>query len=322
MGTRRRSILAAAGLLAAFAATIAAAAPAVATTAPTRTTLPTLGGCCGVAQGMNGYEIVGYSFTASNEMHAVVWRTGRTVTVRDLGTIGGSFSAANAVNVHGDVAGYASLPGGTGFPNYHAVLWRHGKPVDLGTLGGDLSFASAVNSHGDVVGWSLTADGLQHAFRWHDGRMTDLGTLPGAFNSIANGVNDRGDVVGVSDGHAVLWRGGTVVDLGGGSNSSAQAINNHGDIVGYGGSGAQQPVRWHDGQVTVLDAAGGVANAVNERGDAAGWSSGADGHIHATVWRHGQAVDLGPDAQVNAIDNRGRLAGWVPIMNSQALFWR
>jgi probable HAF family extracellular repeat protein len=120
MGTRRRSILAAAGVFAAvLLSTTVVAGPAAAATVPTSTVLPTLGGCCGAATGINDDEIVGYSFTASGEVHAVVWRTGPTVTVQDLGTIGGQFSKAFAVNAVGDVAGFSTLPDNTAV---HAVL--------------------------------------------------------------------------------------------------------------------------------------------------------------------------------------------------------
>jgi probable HAF family extracellular repeat protein len=53
-----------------------------------------------------------------------------------------------------------------------------------------------------------------HAFLWEDGEMTDLGTLSispvGGNLSTALGINNRGQVVGVSSTasgeiHAVLW---------------------------------------------------------------------------------------------------------------------
>jgi probable HAF family extracellular repeat protein len=69
--------------------------------------------------------------------------------------------------------------------------------------------------------------------------MIDLGSL-GAEGSYANGVNERGQVIGGSfiadswDFHALLWEQGTVIDLGtlGGNNSYAEDINERGQVAG------------------------------------------------------------------------------------------
>jgi probable HAF family extracellular repeat protein len=58
--------------------------------------------------------------------------------------------------------------------------------------------------------------------------------------SIGYGINDAGDVVGMSayasagDGHAFLYSGGAMISLGtlGGFYSSAYGVNNHGQVVG------------------------------------------------------------------------------------------
>jgi probable HAF family extracellular repeat protein len=70
--------------------------------------------------------------------------------------------------------------------------------------------------------------------------MNDLGTL-GAAPSTANGINNKGDIVGQSYlpsntvYHAFLYSGGFMKDLGtlGGTDSAALGINNKGQIVGY-----------------------------------------------------------------------------------------
>jgi probable HAF family extracellular repeat protein len=69
--------------------------------------------------------------------------------------------------------------------------------------------------------------------------MRDLGTL-GGDTSYAFGINDRGDVVGMSQRasgelSAFLWRDGVMTDLGvatGGPGSIATVVNDRGDVLG------------------------------------------------------------------------------------------
>src|ERR1700730_12556699 len=79
-------------------------------------------------------------------------------TVRDLGTLGGTFSQAFGMNDKGAVVGYATLPGDTAL---HAFLWRKGEMTDLGTLGGSdsraYSQALSVNERNEVLGFSETS---------------------------------------------------------------------------------------------------------------------------------------------------------------------
>ena len=120
-------------------------------------------------------------------------------TITDLGTLpGGSYSAADAVNAHGEIVGYSNTASG----DQHAFSYtRAGGMVDLGTLpGGVFSQATAVNNRGEIVGYAGTPTGQEHAFFYTPSRgMVDLGTLPGGSYSMATGVNDRGEVVGVAD---------------------------------------------------------------------------------------------------------------------------
>ena len=66
--------------------------------------------------------------------------------------------------------------------------------------------------------------------------VTDLGTLLGGPTSQANGINDNGQVVGVSSNRAFLWQSGSgMQDLGmlpGGLYCEADGIDDSGQVVG------------------------------------------------------------------------------------------
>ena len=59
----------------------------------------------------------------------------------------------------------------------------------------------------------------------------DIGGFGGT--TVANGINNAGQVVGSSNGHAFLYSGGVMTDLGPGS---ANAINSSGQIAGHSGT--------------------------------------------------------------------------------------
>ncbi len=90
----------------------------------------------------------------------MLWRNGK---ITDLGSLGGDFSAAVAINERGQVIG-VSVPGGRA--SVHAFLWQDGRMTDLGTLGGAESDPSALNEHDQVVGLAGTARGKGHAVLW------------------------------------------------------------------------------------------------------------------------------------------------------------
>jgi probable HAF family extracellular repeat protein len=103
-------------------------------------------------------------------------------------------------------------------------------------LGQSSSNALAINNRGHIVGWAEVAGGCGGgAVEWQDGQIALL--VPDAANgaSVATGLNDRDEVVGVSGDHAFLYRRGALSDLGtlqGDASSSANAINEDGEIVG------------------------------------------------------------------------------------------
>jgi probable HAF family extracellular repeat protein len=133
------------------------------------------------------------------------------------------------------------------------VMWDNGRTIPLGTLGGVAwNTPMAINERGDVVGFSNVskADGATfnaQAFRWTRGRgIENLGALPGDSLSQALGINDKGQIVGISctagfgSCRAFLYDHGVMMDL----NEllpddyadhlyTANDINNNGQITGY-----------------------------------------------------------------------------------------
>ena len=75
-----------------------------------------------------------------------LWTKGDMI---DLGTLGGRFSGAMAINSHGQVIGYSE----TASLSTHAFLWEDGVMYDLGVPpGATSSFARALNDRGEVTG--------------------------------------------------------------------------------------------------------------------------------------------------------------------------
>ncbi len=135
----------------------------------------------------------------------------------DLGTLGGTFGAAQCANNRGEVIGASNLAGDV---MTHAFFWDDGVMTDLGTLGGDNSEAIWLNDAGDVVGSAdLPGSQIHDAVVWTHGNIHDLGTVAGDPCSRGRGLNARGQVVGgSSDCHNFLHafvgdEGGPMLDL-------------------------------------------------------------------------------------------------------------
>ena len=233
-------------------------------------------------------EVAGTSTDASGVFRAVIWRGGEAVA---LGSLGLPRSSVAAINNRGHVTGFADVLDATGRPTTHAYFWD-GEMHDLGTLPGqNQSVPFDMNDRDQIVGFS----GF-HAVRWEaDGTATDLGTLAWR-NAIAQGINNRGQVVGVGlsavgPPHAFVWTRGSYTDLGtlGGFTSSASRINDDGLVAGQAGTADNQThaVVWDDGRAIDLHPVGAsfsIAGAVNNRGDVLGSIGTATG-LAAVVWR-------------------------------------
>lgn len=192
----------------------------------------------GWAFGINKFGVIAGWFVAGRS-HGYVYREG---TLLDLGTLGGSDSAATAINDHGQVVGYAKIAGDA---NYHAFLWENGVMRDLGTLGGGFeSRAHDINNHGVVVGEAWTPWGDSRPFIY-DGVMRPLFGAPDCC-VVPRAINDHGAVVGTIAGNAsFLFEGGVLTRLeslpavrrAGWTQLIPNDINDRGWIVGMGRKG-------------------------------------------------------------------------------------
>jgi len=263
-----------------------------------------------------------------------------TYTITDLGTLGGTFGVAGVVTNSGAVGGNSTLIGDAVIRGF---LWTGGSLIDLGSLpAGPNVVAQNANERLRIAGG---ADGAStdhdanacwcpsnldcHSFLWQNGVMTDLGTM-GGNSSFAQWINNRGQIVGLSQINAIdpngevhlcgagpgnqmvrpyLFENGKFQELGtlGGYNAAALGINDSGQVSGGSevttsidptvGFVPHDAFLWSKGVMTDLGTLGGKFSfgvIVSNRGDVVGGSSLAgEEHTHGFLWQNGALIDLG-----------------------------
>ena len=328
--------------------------------------LGTLGGSGSVAEGISdrGWVVGSANLAGDQSGHAYLWRDG---VMTDLGTLGGLNSSEQwpVKDNRGLIVAVGETsnpdPFGENFCSFNTgltclgFLWQDGLKTPLPTLGGNNAQAVGINNHGQAVGFAeyntqdpncIPPQVLDvGAIIWgpQPGEIHILAPLPGDISAWAIGINDHGQVAGVSGNcvsgnfngtgappqHGVIWQNGAVTDLGnlGGScYTFPWAINNRGQIAGQSCLPGDQHVHtflWQKGTISDLGALPGdtdsTAFGLNDRGTIVGGSCNQNG-CRAYIWQHGVMTDLNTLVKPgstslylwygNDINSRGEIAAY------------
>jgi probable HAF family extracellular repeat protein len=271
-------------------------------------------------------EIVGFSETAVPDPNGEdICGFGTHLTCRPflsqflkmktLPTLGGNNGQASAINIRGQIVGFAengaldsTCPANTTNDRVALpVMWEKGtaKPLPLVSLDTD-GDAFWINDLGQAVGYSGNCTTALHGVSWKNDIISILADLGNG--AIAQGINNRGQIVGQvgsADGStflAAVWQNGAdgpVTNIGtapGDAAAFASGINDRGQVVGSSldsNFNWSHAFIWQDGVLTDLNTLfpassnlfPTMANKINESGQISGMAivlSGPHaGDIHA-----------------------------------------
>jgi probable HAF family extracellular repeat protein len=256
--------------------------------------LGTLGGNSAVPFGINDQgQVVGHSTTANGEHHAFLWENG---AMRDLAP-DRSDTRATIITNSGIIGGYEYRN-----PNSRILTWTGGVTTML-PFGGEGGATLVALSEADALLGSESPDAHHdRSFIWSGGVKQELGGLPAAqfgssLFSWAKAMNDAGQIVGSSQvgeyagspiSHAFIWGDGVMRDLG---------------LLGETRCDSRPDI----------SCGAAVAEAINNHGVVAGWSTDATGSVHAVLWTNGTTRDLGPGRAL-AINDAGDVMAYMGDM--------
>jgi probable HAF family extracellular repeat protein len=247
----------------------------------------------------NGEDICGFGTHAT--CRPFLWQVGH---MSALPTLGGNNGQASAINMRGQIVGFA----------------------ENGTVDSSCA-ANATNNR------------IQLPVLWENGKAQALPTVDGDPDGDALWINDQGQAVGDTETcggailHAVSWKNGTAVALQDyRTGAIAYSINHQGVIVGTVGSAdntTQYAAIWQNGALnnlgTLLGDFAAIASGINDRGQVVGstWDSNFN-WSHAFIYQDGVMTDLNTlfpassnlyATMANKINERGQISGMATVLS-------
>ena len=320
----------------------------------------------GVTQGAGAQGAV--AVLAKEMMSAMKWAQMKFTLAAGLSAVAITAVIATALSNRSQAGGVAPVAlvapeqsvGATNIatvPQIAAAGATNYELIRIETVPGFDLHVAALNNRGQVVGSLDSATEHQtHAFVWDNRVVPDLGTF-GAAKSLATGINDAGDVVGLilTNGarHVFLRRNSEVLDLGvmdqfaklGDEGDKYQggpgiiyyaprvAVNSQGQVAGRltVESGNQRSFLLNEGQTSYFGMLGDgnvfEAEAVNNRRQILGRATQGGGPMRSMLWQEGKLIDLGSLAGAAsrgaAINDHGTVVGSLTFTNgtSQPFIW-
>ena len=232
----------------------------------------------GLIAGNNFSFYLGYF--SSFQYHALLYNGGN---ITDMGSLGGGYSRAYALNNLGQVVGQST----TNSEVSRAFLYDNGSMKNLGVLSpGDYSVALGINNNGAIVGYSGRSS--NNACLWNNNTITAIAPVSYPRFSQANAINDSGQIVGnysamFTQPTGFIYNGGIISFESYYAVSNPVAINNSGQAVGSSNPEYYSPhgVVWNntDGTATLLPLS--RATDINNKGQIVGYGANTAGQTHA-----------------------------------------